>query len=177
MRIKRHPTKADKFYNVDQWKWYLDGMVKKDYEDQVQIQVRKLLNRAMIETFDLFTFEYDAVLEKYYPHLPMAHDACICKVIRIVKATQVQCVIEMNAEVAEIQNTNPTLAANKRSLITRFTDTCALISNGYIARMLLNAISQPKSVKIGIPMVLIWEQLFARWPQCFPAWTVLRKDL
>ena len=61
--------------------------------------------------------------------------------IRIVKATQVQCVIEMNAEVAELQNTNPMLAAKKRSLVTRFTDTCAWISNGYISRMLLNAIS------------------------------------
>ena len=116
-------------------------MPRKDYEDQVQIQVRKLLNRAMVETFDLFTFEYDAVLEKYFPHLPMAHDACIGKVIGIVKAAQVQCVIEMNAEVAKIQNTNPMLAAKKRNLVTRFTDTCAWISNEYIARMLLNAIS------------------------------------
>ena len=71
----------------------------------------------MIETFDLFTFEYDVVLEKYYPHLPMAHDACISKVMGIVKVTQVQCVIKMNAEVAEIQNTNPTLAAKKGALL------------------------------------------------------------
>ena len=141
VRIKRHPTKGDKFYNVDQWKWYSDGLPRKDYEDQVQIQVRKLLNRAMVETFALFTFQYDELLEKYFPHLPMAHDACIRRVIGIVKASQVQCVIEMNAEVAEIQNTNPTLAAKKRGLVTRFTDTCAWISNGYIARMLLNAIS------------------------------------
>ena len=41
----------------------------------------------------------------------------------------------------KLQNPNPTLAAKKRSLVTRFTDTCAQISNGYIARMLLNAIS------------------------------------
>ena len=100
VRIKRHPTKGDEFYNVDQWKWYLDGMPRKDYEDQVQIQVRKLLNRAMVETFAPFTFQYDELLEKYF-HLPMAHDACISRVIGIVKAAQVQCVIEMNAEVAE----------------------------------------------------------------------------
>ena len=95
----------------------------------------------MVETFALFTFQYDELLEKYFPHLPMAHDACISRVIGIVKAAQVQCVIKMNAEVAEIQNTNPMLAAKKRGLVTRFTDTCAWISNGYIARMLLNAIS------------------------------------
>ena len=92
-------------------------MPRKDYKDQVQIQVRKLLNRAMVETFALFTFQYDELLEKYFPLLPMAHDACIGKVIRIVKAAQVQCVIEMNAEVAKIQNTNPTLAAKKAALL------------------------------------------------------------
>ena len=79
----------------------------------------------------------------------------------------------MNAEVTEIPNTNPMLAAKKRNLVTRFTDTCAWISNGYIARMLLNAISMYQVVKIGIPMVLFWEQLCARWP----TWTVLQKDL
>ena len=77
VRTKRHPTKGDKFYNVDQWKWYSDVLPRKDYKDQVQIQVRKLLNRAMVETFALFTFQYDELLEKYFPHLPMAHDACI----------------------------------------------------------------------------------------------------
>ena len=141
VRIKRHPTKGHEFYNVDQWKWYLDGMPRKDYKDQMQIQVRKLLNRAMVETFALFTFQYDAVLEKYFPHLPMVHDACIGRVIAIVKATQAKCVIEMNAEVTEIKNTNPTLAAKKPMLVTRFTETCAWLSCGYIARMLLNAIS------------------------------------
>ena len=115
-------------------------MPRKDYEDQVQIQVRKLLNRAMAETFALFTFQYDAVLEKYFPHLPMMHDACIGRVIPIVKAAQAKCVIEMNAEVTEIKNTNPMLAAKKSMLVTRFTETCAQISCGYTARMLLNAI-------------------------------------
>ena len=102
----------------------------------------------MVEIFALFTFQYDEVLEKYFPHLSIAHDACIGRVIGIVKATQVQCVIKMNAEVAEIQNTNPTLAAKKSSLVTRLTDTCARISNGYIARMLLNAISTYQVGKI-----------------------------
>ena len=99
VRIKRHPTKGDEFYNVDQWKWYSDGMPRKDYEDPVQIQVRILLNRAMVDTFALFTFEYDEVLEKYFPHLPMVHDACIHTVIAIVKVCQARCVMEMNKEV------------------------------------------------------------------------------
>ena len=39
-------------------------MPRKDYEDPVQIQLRILLNRDMVDTFALFIFEYDDVLEK-----------------------------------------------------------------------------------------------------------------
>ena len=54
--IKRHPTEGNEFYNVDQWKWYSDGILVKDYEDPVQIQFRKLLNRAMVNTFAMFEY-------------------------------------------------------------------------------------------------------------------------
>ena len=77
-----------------QWKWYLDGMLSKDYEDPVQIQVRKLLNRAMVNTFALFEFNYDGLIKKYIPQLLMPHDACISKVIQIVKACQAMCLME-----------------------------------------------------------------------------------
>ena len=90
-------------------------MPRKDYEDPVQIQLKILLNRAMVDTFVLFTFEYDDILEKYFPHLPMVHDACIHTVIRIVKVCQARCVMDMNKEVTELKNTNPTLAAKKEA--------------------------------------------------------------
>ena len=67
VRIKRHPTKGDEFYNVDQRKWYSDGMPAKDYEDPVQVQFRILLNRAMVNTFALFEYTYDEVIKKYFP--------------------------------------------------------------------------------------------------------------
>ena len=57
--------KGQEFYNVDQLKWYTDVMPSKDYEDPVQIQVRKLLNRAMVNTFALFEFKYDGLVKKY----------------------------------------------------------------------------------------------------------------
>ena len=76
-------------------------------------KVRILLNRAMVDTFALFTFGCGEVLEKYFPHLPMAHDACIHTVIAIVKVCQARCVMEMNKEVTKLKNTNPTLAAKK----------------------------------------------------------------
>ena len=141
VRIKKHPTKGDEFYNVDQWKWYSDGMPAKDYEDPVQIQFRILLNRAMVNTFALFEYTYDEVIKKYFPRLPMPHDACISEVMKIVKACQAMCLMEMNTEITQLQNSNLTLAGTKRDIAEKFNHTCARISCGYIARLLLNAIS------------------------------------
>ena len=139
--IKRHPTKGNEFYNVDQWKWYSDRMPAKDYEDPVQIQFRKLLNRAMVNTFAMFEYTYDALIDKYFPRLPMPHDACIKKVITIVKRCQATCLMEMNTEITELQITNPTLAGTKHEIVDKFNHTCSCILCGYIARLLLNAIS------------------------------------
>ena len=94
---------------MDQWKWYADVMPSKDYEDPVQIQVRKLLNRAMIQTFALFEYKHDELINKFMPVLPMPHDDCIDKVIQIVKASQSVCVYEMKMEIAELQKKNPEL--------------------------------------------------------------------
>ena len=141
VQIKRHPSKGDEFYNVDQWKWYSDGMPVKDYEDPVQIQFRILLNRAMVNTFALFEYTYDEVIKKYFPRLPMPHDACISEVIKIVKACQATCLMEMNTEITQLQNSNLTLAGTKRDIAEKFNHSCARISCGYIARLLLNAIS------------------------------------
>ena len=78
-------------------------MSSKDYEDPVQIQVRKLLNRAMIQTFALFEFKHDELINKFMPVLLMLHDDCIDTVIKIVKAGQSVCVYEMKMEIAELQ--------------------------------------------------------------------------
>ena len=88
---------------MDQWKWYADGMPSKDYEDPVQIQVRKLLNRAMIQTFGLFEYKYDELVNKFMPVPLLLHDDCIDKVIQIVKGGQSVCVYEMKMEIAELQ--------------------------------------------------------------------------
>ena len=138
VRIKAHATKGEEFYNVNQWKWYSDPMVAKDYEDPVQIQVRKLLNRGLVMTFALFKFKHDPLIEKYVPELPMPHDACIREVIEIVKKCQGVCVLEMNAEITRVKD--PVLAASKKEVVDKFMQTCARISSGYIARLLLNTI-------------------------------------
>ena len=74
-------------------------MLCKDYEDPVQIQFRILLNRAMVKTFALFKYKYNGLIEKFMPELDMPHDACIGKVINIVKACQAMCLMEMNTEI------------------------------------------------------------------------------
>ena len=107
-------------------------MPSKDYEDPVQIQVRKLLNRAMIQTFGLFEYRYDELVNKFMPVLPLPHDDCIDKVIQIVKGGQSVCVYEMKMEIAELQKKNPELVESKKDIADRFTDTCARISCGYI---------------------------------------------
>ena len=90
VRIKAHPTKGKEFYNINQLKWYTEGMLEKDYEDPVQIQMRKLVNRGLVMTFALFTFKYDPLIRKYVPELSMPHGACIGEVIEIVKKCQGQ---------------------------------------------------------------------------------------
>ena len=115
-------------------------MPSKDYEDPVQIQVRKLLSRAMIQTFGLFKYKYDELVNKFMPVLPLPHDDCIDKVIQIVKGGQSVCVYEMKMEIVELQKKNPELVKSKKDIADRFTDTCAQISSGYIARLLLNTI-------------------------------------
>ena len=76
-------------------------MPSKDYEDPVQIQVRKLLNRAMVHTFALFDFKYDELIKKFVPVLLMPHDDCIDRVIQIVKTGQAVCLLEMNMEILD----------------------------------------------------------------------------
>ena len=46
----------------------------------------------------------------------------------------------MNLEIVELQKTDPNSVTKKKDITGRFTDTCAQISCGYIARLLLNTI-------------------------------------
>ena len=114
-------------------------MVRKDYVDPVQIEMRKLISRGLVLTFSLFTYKHDPLMDKYVPELPLPHDACICKVIEIIKRCQGICVSELNAEIVELRGTPG--AALKSDILDRFRKTCARISSGYIARLLLDAIS------------------------------------
>ena len=86
----------------------------------------------MIQTFGLFEYQFDELVNKFMPVLPLPHDDCIDKVIQIVKGGQSVCVYEMKMEIAELQKKNPELVKSK-DIADRFTDTCARISSGYIA--------------------------------------------
>ena len=77
----------------------------------------------------------------YIPQLPLLHDACIDKVIEIVKSSQDLIVLELNNEIAQLQNTNSMSAGTIQDICDKFNHTCAWISCGYMARLLLNAIS------------------------------------
>ena len=85
-----------------------------------------------------FKFKYDPLIHKYVPELPMPHDACIRKVIEIIKRCEGISILEMNSEITRVKD--PGVALYKSNVVDRFRDTCAQISSGYIARLLLNAI-------------------------------------
>ena len=108
VRIKRHETKGEEFYNVDQWKWYTDVMPSKDYADPVQIQVRKLLNRAMVHTFALFEFKHVMNLST---NSCLSYQCCMMTALielsRSVKAGQSVCLLEMNLEIVVLEKTDP----------------------------------------------------------------------
>ena len=114
-------------------------MERKDYVDPVQIEMRKLISRGLVLTFSLFTYKYDPLIKKYVPELPLPHNACICKVIEIVKRCQGISVSELGEEIMRLSGTPG--AALKSQILDRFRKTCAHISSGYIARLLLDAIS------------------------------------
>ena len=51
----------------------------------------------------------------------MLHDACISEVIKIVKACQATCLMEMNMEITQLQNSNLTLTAQRETLLKNST--------------------------------------------------------
>ena len=142
VRIKRHNEVGEEFYYVDQLKWYTDGMTMKCYQDPVQIEVRKLLNWGMVQTFALFQFKYDHLIKKYMPRLPLPHDCCLERVIEIIKSCETVIMLEITDKSVVLSSKGKQAAAKERRAIAeKFVETCKCITCGYIARLLLDTIS------------------------------------
>ena len=81
------------------------------------------------------------------PILLLPHDACIQKLLEIVKAEQGRCIVEEDSDDALDD-------ADKKNLCDKFRITCEQISNGFIAKQLLGTLSTLQVGKIGTLMVL-----------------------
>ena len=67
------------FLYMDQKEWFTDGMQEKVYSDPVQVGVRIVISRALVNTFDLFTYEMNRHTE-----LPLCQETLIHEVIDYV---------------------------------------------------------------------------------------------
>ena len=69
-------------------------------------------------SFSLFKYTEDRDVKSYMPKLPLPHDACIHKLLDIVKAEQGRCIVEIYSD-ETIEDDRKRIA-----LHDTFTDTC-----------------------------------------------------
>ena len=132
--IKRSAAFGDNFYYVDQKQWEIKPFALKTYADPIQEMVRKMIGRCFIFSFALFKYQEDRDVKNFVPKLPLPHDACIHKLLEIVKAEQGRCIVEVDSDDALDD-------ADKKNLGDKFRITCEQISNGFIAKQLLGTLS------------------------------------
>ena len=134
VRMKRRRENGEEFYFVDQLQWETSMFPIKTYGDPIQENVRKMVGRCLVLSFGLFEYKQDTDVRNYVPKLPLPHDACIHKLIDIVRAQQATCVFEIDQD-EDLDD------AQKDAKRDRFITTCDRITNGFIATQLLGTLS------------------------------------
>ena len=134
VHIKRSAAFGDNFYYVDQKQWEIKPFALKTYADPIQEMVRKMIGRCFIFSFALFEYQEDIDVKNFVPKLPLPHDACIHKLLEILKAEQGRCIVEVDSDDALDD-------ADKKNIRDKFRITCERISNGFIAKQLLGTLS------------------------------------
>ena len=89
-----------------------------------------MIGRCFILSFGLFKYKEDTAIGNYVSKLPVPYDACIDKLLEIVKAQKGICLCEINSneEMGE---------AERKALGDRFVKTCQWIMASFIASQLL----------------------------------------
>ena len=139
--------------------WESKSFPIKMYKDPIQEYVQKMIGRCLILSFGLFKYKEDADIGNYVPKLPMPHDACIHRLLDIVKAQQGMCLCEINSDEALSED-------ERKALWDRFVKTCQCIMNSFIASQLLGALSTVQVGKNGTLMVLCWVDVFVNLLHC-----------
>ena len=143
--IKRSAAFGDNFYYVDQKQWETKPFALKTYADPIQEMVQKMIGRCFIFSFALFEYQEDIDVKNFVPKLPLPHDACIHKLLEIVKAELGRCIVEVDSDDALDD-------ADEKNLRDKFRITCERISNGFIAKQLLGTLNFAS-----------WEKLELSW--------------
>ena len=71
------------------------------YMDPVQLQVRVLVRRSIIEAFAVFNFVQDPDWETFVLKLERPHDACIIQILDIVNKQRDVCVHDIGEAITK----------------------------------------------------------------------------
>ena len=104
--IKRHKQYGDDFFFLDKAKWEVEKFPFKTYYDPVQTVVRRLIGRSLIMAFGLFEYVKTTDHKMYIATLPLPHDACIQRLVQIVRNEEKRCCEEIykDSSIARIGN-------------------------------------------------------------------------
>ena len=133
---------------MDRSKWiFSEPMEAKVYVDPVQASVRTVIGRALIHTFDLFTYELNPDTNRFVPQLPLPQETLIVEVVDYVRREVEKVVLMWSERQLALERAGDTSANDCMTLLNRFKETFARITPGFVAQHLLNLMSTFKAGK------------------------------
>ena len=140
VRIKRHQQYGDDFFFVDKLQWEVDKFPFKTYDDPVQAVMRRLIGRSLVMAFGLFEYVETSDKKMYVATLPLPHDACIQKLVQVVRAEEQRCCEEIYKD-SKIPN-----MGERAQFHADFKNIIDKITRGFIAKQILGTMS---TVQVG----------------------------
>ena len=140
VRIKRHQHYGDDFFFLDKAKWEVKKFPFKMYEDPFQVVMRRLIGRSLIMVFGLFEYVETTDHKMCVATLPLPHDACICRLVQIVRAEEKRCCEEI------YQDSRIPTIGNRAQFRADFKSIMDKITRGFIAKQILSTMS---TVQVG----------------------------
>ena len=110
------------------------------YRDPIQEGFRKVISRALIRTFNLFTYVLDPASGKYFPHFQKPVDSCKEDVIKILDCEVERFItaVEDDIELEKTKKDNRETVLQMQESLRRFNSACATISMGHLGRIILD---------------------------------------
>ena len=140
VRIKRHEQYGDDFFFVDKSQWKVEKFPFKMYDDPVQAVVQRLIGRSLVMAFSLFEYIETSDKKMYIATLPLPHDACIQKLVQVVRAEEMRCCEEIYQD-SKIPN-----MGDRAQFHADFRNIMDKITRAFIAKQILGTMS---TVQVG----------------------------